>query len=254
MIRIVLIGNGNVAFHLHRAFLQRDQIDLVQLAGRRKGAFEGFDPNIPRALIDEELAPADLYIVAVSDNALTEVVQKLKAPGSLVVHTSGAFNQNELNLPHLNGVFYPLQTFTKRRLLDYSDIPFFIEADQPKNLKLLEKLVNSIGGKPVFSSPKSRLGAHLAAVFTNNFTNHMIFLGREICKKYKLDPDLLRPLVAETFLKLREIDPRDAQTGPARRGDQNTWKKHQNELESGLPLELYNLISNSIKNTYRDEL
>lgn len=254
MIRVVLIGNGNVAFHLQRAFLQSNNIDLVQMAGRRKEAFKGFESKTPVTLLTEELAPADVYIVAVSDDAISEVVKDLKVRGKLVVHTSGAVDQNKLALPQLSGVFYPLQSFTKQRSLDYSSIPVLIEANHSEKLKLLENLVISIGAKPVLSSPDSRLGIHLAAVFTNNFTNHLLFLGTELCKKHRLDVNLLDPLIWETFSKLSDIDVRDAQTGPARRGDQITQYKHQKVLESGLTLELYNLISKSIQNTYRDEL
>jgi predicted short-subunit dehydrogenase-like oxidoreductase (DUF2520 family) len=252
--RIVIIGSGNVAYQLHRALLQAEGVSLVQVAARRPEALEDFDARVPRAGLSQPLARADVYILAVSDQAVGPVSEQLTNLGGLIVHTSGALGLDVLKGSRHKGVFYPLQTFSRGRPVHFADIPVLLEATHPKDLDLLESLGHSLGARTCKIDRQGRLAAHLAAVFANNFSNHMAWQAQELCTAYGLDPGLLVPLLRETFEKLREMPAREAQTGPARRRDRNTQEAHRKLLEPGIPLELYNLISYSIEKTYENEL
>ena len=254
MIRTVIIGSGNVAFQLHRALLKAEGVSLEQVAARRPGALEDFDARVPKAGLSQPLASADLYILAVSDQAVGPVSEQLKGLGGLLVHTSGALGLEAIAGERPKGVFYPLQTFSRSRAVDFKDIPVLLEATRAEDLKLLERLGGSLGARTHGIDRKARLAAHLAAVFANNFSNHMACQAQELCRAYGLDPGLLLPLLRETVEKLREMPAREAQTGPARRKDRITQKAHRDLLGPGIALELYNLISHSIEKTYENEL
>lgn len=249
-----MIGSGNVAFHLHLAFQEAKHVVLKQLVGRRLDGFESFNPSIPRTLIGNEIAQADIYVVAVSDTAVEGVFEKLSGQSGIVVHTSGALVLETSGVVQRTGVFYPLQTFSKSRRVQIKEIPLFIEAENLEDLKVLQALATAIGTHPIHSNPKTRLAAHLAAVFANNFANHMIYLAQEICAANKLDQGLLDPLMQETFLKLQSIAAKDAQTGPARRKDYITQDAHKQLLNQESLLDLYSLISKSIETTYEKKL
>ncbi len=250
----MIIGSGNVAFQLHRALLKAEGVSLEQVAARRPGALEDFDARVPKAGLSQPLARADVYILAVSDQAVGPVSEQLKDLGGLLVHTSGALGLEALAGTRHKGVFYPLQTFSRSRPVDFTDIPVLLEATRAEDLKLLESLGGSLGARTHSIDRQARLAAHLAAVFANNFGNHMAWQAQELCRAYGLDPGLLLPLLRETVEKLREMPAREAQTGPARRKDRVTQKAHRDLLGPGIALELYNLISHSIEKTYENEL
>ncbi len=250
----MIIGSGNVAYQLHRGFLQAKGVALEQVAARRPEALEDFDARVPKAGLTKPLAHADVYILAVSDQAVGPVSEMLPQEGGLVVHTSGALGLDALAGPRPKGVFYPLQTFSRSRHVDFTGIPILLEATRKEDLNLLESLATSLGARPHQIDRQTRLAAHLAAVFANNFGNHMAWQAQELCRAHGLDPGLLLPLLGETFEKLREMPAREAQTGPARRRDRVTQEAHRALLGPGIPLELYNLISHSIEKTYENEL
>ena len=197
---------------------------------------------------------SDLIIVSVPDHRLKEVLSDLScAPDTVVVHTAGSIGLNVFpaTLP-LSGVLYPLQTFSKERKVNFSDIPFFIEASAGNTLGLLSAIVESLGGKPYNVDSEHRILLHLAAVFTCNFTNHMLTAGNDIAEKAGFSLDVLRPLLIETIQKAIELGPEKSQTGPALRNDNNTIEKHLDLLSFSPEFQtVYKEVSRSIAGYYK---
>ena len=254
VIRIVLIGSGNLAYHLSAALEQSERAHLVALRARDPKKLSGFPGTAPRFGLDEPLPEAEICLLAVADRAIGAVAAGLGSTRSLVVHCSGAQPMDALEGVARRGVFYPLQTFSRGRTLSFAGIPVLTEAGQPEDQALLDELAVGLGCRPQPADSKKRLALHLAAVFVNNFTNHMAYLGESAAREAGLDQELLRPLLRETLLKLERLGPREAQTGPARRGDTATLAKHR-ELLRGKPASaLYDQITQSIISTYETEL
>ena len=145
------------------------------------------------------------------------------------------------------GVFYPMQTFSKQRAVDFREVPFFIEAKRPEDVELLKAVAGTLSEKVYEADSEQRRSLHLVAVFTCNFTNHMYALAAELLEKYHLPFDVMLPLIDETARKVHELPPCDAQTGPAVRYDENVINKHLSMLEGTPALqEIYKLMSKSI--------
>ena len=250
----MIIGSGNVAYQLHRALLRAPGVSVEQVVARRPEALGDFDPRVPKAGLSQPLARADVYILAVADRAVGPVSRQLREAGGLIAHTSGALGLDALTGSQPKGVFYPLQTFSRSRPVLFTGIPVLVEATRREDLVLLKALAGALEAHPHEANRQGRLAAHLSAVFANNFSNHMAFQAQELCRANGMDPGLLQPLLQETFEKLREMPARDAQTGPARRGDRVTQEAHRGVLSPGLTLDLYNLVSLSIEKTYENEL
>ncbi len=193
----------------------------------------------------------DIVIVAVPDNKLEEVLSSIKCSDHTVVaHTAGSYGL-DIFPAHLrnNGVFYPLQTFSKGRSINFNDLPILIEASKPGTGKILKDLAESIKGKVHFIDVEHRKRLHLAAVFVCNFTNHMLTAGKEITSGAGLSFELLEPLIRETISKALENGPENAQTGPAVRKDLNTIEKHLELLSFSPELQkIYKEVSQSIIN------
>ncbi|TNF71978.1 MAG: DUF2520 domain-containing protein [Bacteroidetes bacterium] len=250
MIRVVLLGSGNVAYHLHRALHRSKGIELKQVIARRKEALSDFVPPVPFGIPGGPVAEADIYMIAVADGAIEAVAGLLGGKAGLVVHTSGARDLQALKGVSRPGVFYPLQTFSRLRELDFEDIPLCIETGRPEDLPLLRSLANALSKQVVELDLASRRRLHLAAVFVNNFSNHMVYLGEALCREAELPENLLRPLLRETYSKLETLTAYQSQTGPARRGDQITQEAHLDQLKDSLRRQLYQMISESIHQTY----
>lgn len=254
VIRIVLIGSGNLAYHLSGALKQSKGVRLVALQARDPEKLSAFPGTAPRFGLDGQVPHADISLLAIADRAIGEVATGLADTRSLVVHCSGAQPMQALEGVARCGVFYPLQTFSKGRELSFAGIPVLTEAARPEDLVLLNKLADALGCNPHPANSEKRLALHLAAVFVNNFTNHMVYQGETIAGESGLDTALLRPLLRETLAKLERLGPREAQTGPARRGDAATLANHR-ELLRGKPAgTLYDQITQSIISTYETEL
>ncbi|PIE99172.1 MAG: hypothetical protein CR961_01300, partial [Polaribacter sp.] len=146
---------------------------------------------------------------------------------AFVVHTSGATNIDKLKHNGRRGVFYMLQSFTKGKAINFEEVPFCLEAENETDLKLLERLANQIGKKIYRINSLQREVLHVSAVFVNNFTNHLFKIGNDICGKNNVPFEILNPIIKETILKIEKMSPKDAQTGPARRKDEKTVKKHK---------------------------
>ncbi len=254
MISIIIIGTGLVAKHLCEAFALSDSVILKQVIGRNKKALAHFQ-NYTEASSDfKGIANANIYIIAVSDDAISTIAKRLTKKTGLIVHTSGSVSIHALPKENRKGVLYPLQTFSTGRKIDFNTVPICIEAEDENDLKLLKKLAGTISESIFEISSGQRNSLHLAAVFVNNFTNHLYTIGQDICKENELPFDLLKPLLLETAEKIGDLPPIDAQTGPARRKDQNTIDNHLKQLRHKNQKEIYKALTRSIKETYGEQL
>ena len=250
---VTIIGAGNLAHHLGKQLFQQG-VSVHQIFSRKKRKAQRLAKFLsakPTNQISDIEPKADLYIIAVSDNAIASVAEQLAKSidpkKSLVVHTSGATPSSVLqeHFKHY-GVFYPLQSFSKDKAVDFQSIPICIDAKYVKDRKALAKLGKSISNKVFTINDKERASLHVAAVFVNNFTNLLYQQAAEILGNKNLSFDLLRPLLLETALKVQEHEPKDMQTGPAIRGDQKTIDRHLSYLEKEHP-EFYDLYSQLTK-------
>jgi predicted short-subunit dehydrogenase-like oxidoreductase (DUF2520 family) len=253
MIKIIILGGGNVAYHLTNALLQNNAVNVVQVYNRNIEKINCFKNNTSITNNLSELKDADIYVLAVSDNAISELSSALMLKNKLVVHTSGSIAMEELKSVSNKGVFYLLQTFSKERKLDFSTVPICIEAEKEKDLFLLETLAKSISKNCYRINSDQRKSLHVAAVFVNNFVNHLYHIGHEICEKNKVPFEILLPLILETANKITTLSPLEAQTGPAKRNDTKTIEKHTAMLTKNQQ-EIYTLLTKSIYNTYGKKL
>lgn len=249
--KIVIIGSGNVATHLAIA-LKESGKDIVQIYSRTTDNAKVLAEKVGAGYTSDTgkvAAGADLYIIAVSDDALKTVAGNIEFNSRLVVHTSGSAPLEILNRSSSNyGVFYPLQTFSKSRKVDFSNIPVCIEANSIENRELLKNLALSLTGNIHFIDSGKRKILHLAAVFTSNFPNFMYSIAHKISEDNSLDFDILKPLITETAAKVMDMTPEEAQTGPAMRGDEKIMKLHMEMLEKYPDfLNLYKTLSEGIK-------
>jgi len=249
--KAILVGSGNVATHL--AFALKDAgVEVVQVWSKHIGNAEILANQIGANAVEtlsELYQNADFCIISVKDDAISSVTDELKDFKGVILHTSGSVNLDVFGKElEKYGVLYPLQTFSIKKEVDFKTIPICIEANTPEALKLIRHLAEKLSGKVVEINSDKRKILHLSAVFACNFTNHLYTLSEDLVASYGLDFDLLRPLILETASKVQHASPRDVQTGPAIRNDEQTIKKHE-ELLLKQPqlLTIYQTLSESIK-------
>jgi len=245
----VIIGSGNVAYHLAKAFTQKG-IKVKQIFGRNATELSKISEALNIPYSNTDLENADLYIIAVSDSAVEDVSELIKNENALVAHTSGSLPKEILRGHYRKASFYPLQTFSKTKNLDYSKIPFFIEAEDQIDEKLLFEIAAVISDNVEVSTYEKRKYIHLTAVFACNFVNHLFARAKEISDSQDLDFNSFIPLINETVEKIQHIDPKSAQTGPAVRGDERVLKLHQELIKNEEQLNIYNTLNESIKKMY----
>ena len=246
MISIVIIGTGNVAYHLISSLSKAQNIDIIQVFSRTQ---KTLDLDFPQEKIVSDftqLKKADLYIISVTDNAIKDVASQIPFQNQLVVHTSGSSSIDYLNAKNRKGVLYPLQTFSKNKSIDFSEIPICIEAENEKDFKILEEVAKSLSSKIFRIDSNQRKSLHVAAVFVCNFVNHLYELGNQICEENEIPFEILYPLIEETATKIKTLSPKDAQTGPAKRNDTETINLHLNSLTDDNKKEIYKLLTKSI--------
>jgi predicted short-subunit dehydrogenase-like oxidoreductase (DUF2520 family) len=251
--KISLIGSGRVAFHLAQALLAQGH-NIVQVYARDFDKTQKFAEKIQARACQslQQFQSTDLIILAVSDSAIGELVKQVHElfPETLMVHTSGSTNIEVISHVHEKaGVFYPLQTFSLERDVNWTTTPLFVEAVADVDLKLLSALANSLSNRVYQYTSKQRLTLHLAAVFACNFSNYCFDMAKQIVDAEQVDFSLLYPLIVETAKKATENDPKQMQTGPAVRGDQNILAMHQNLLaqaERDDLKQVYQLLSDGI--------
>jgi predicted short-subunit dehydrogenase-like oxidoreductase (DUF2520 family) len=252
--KVVIIGAGNVGSHLAKALHQAD-VRILQVFNRNieKAQSLALQVNAEpvcdyKALSDQ----ADLYLLTVSDSAIEEVAERITqvlGRNILLAHTSGATPSSVFEgKTNRYGVFYPLQTFSKEQKVDFSNIPFCLDAVKKEDRVLLQKLAALLSKKVFIISDEQRAVLHVAAVFVNNFSNHLFHIGDNILKAHNMPFELLIPLIKETANKLDGLSPNEAQTGPAIRGDQTTIRRHLKLLKSYPEYqEIYRMLSEGIQ-------
>jgi len=248
MIKVVILGSGNVAQHLIEVMKNAPTIDLVQVFARNPNQLNHLLLSSKIVSDYQEIAAADVYIISVSDNAIAEVSGKLPFENRLVVHTSGSSALAVLDNKNRKGVFYPLQTFTKGKKVDFTPIPICLETENEQDYQLLENLGNCISKKVFQINSEQRKSLHVAAVFVCNFVNHLYQIGNEICEANQIPFEVLHPLIQETAQKILELTPKEAQTGPALRNDTKTIQKHLDFLSDENYTTIYKLLTQSIQN------
>ncbi len=247
--KIVIIGSGNVAYHLAKAFSE-NSIEISQIFGRNKLDLQAIskETNIPYSV--ENLMIADLYIITVNDSSIAEVSEKIKENNCIVAHTSGSVSRDTLVGNYRKSVFYPLQTFSKSKKLDYHEIPFFIEAENDIDFEILKNLASKISKKVIRADSEKRKHIHLTAVFACNFVNHLYARSKEISDSQNIPFEYFLPLIDETTNKIHFLEPKLAQTGPAVRNDQRVLKIHEEMLSDEEHLKIYKMMNESIKKMY----
>ncbi|MDR2238648.1 MAG: DUF2520 domain-containing protein [Chryseobacterium sp.] len=246
--QIVIIGSGNVAYHIAKAFTLKG-VPLVQIFGRNEGELKKISEELDVPYSSEHLEDADLYLICVSDNSVEDVSKLITKKDSLVAHTSGSLPKEILKGEYRKSSLYPLQTFSKSKELDYGKIPFFIEAENDKDKKLLSELASAVSEHVMESSHEKRKYIHLTAVFACNFVNHLFARAKEISDSQDIPFDYFLPLIDETVQKIHEIDPKKAQTGPAVRNDLRILELHEQLLKDE-SLEIYKTMNHSIQKMY----
>jgi len=250
--KIALIGAGNVSIHLTKALYKAGK-NIIQIFGRNTDEGNSLADNVSSEFITDLsklTTDADLYIVSVPDNVLSEVLDKIYIPNKLIVHTSGSSEMEILkNISDNYGVFYPLQTFTKTKKIDFQNIPVCIEANNKANIDLLFELAKCISKDVKIINSKQRIILHIAAVFACNFSNYLYSIADEILEKHDLSFDFIKPLIQETAQKILNHKPKKAQTGPAKRKDYQTIETHLKAL-SKFPefKDIYEILSKKIIN------
>ncbi|MGI9653053.1 Rossmann-like and DUF2520 domain-containing protein [Chryseobacterium sp. RLHN22] len=245
----VIIGSGNVAYHLAKAFVQNG-ISLAQIFGRNENELQKISSELNIPYSTQKLEEADLYIICVSDNSVEEVSKIISKKDCLVTHTSGSLPKEVLIGEYRKSSFYPLQTFSKTKNLDYSKIPFFIETENTEDQQVLTELASRISENVMESTHEKRKYIHLTAVFACNFVNHLFSRAKEISDAQKIPFDYFLPLIDETVQKIHEIEPKSAQTGPAVRNDKRVLELHEQLLQDE-SLEIYKTMNRSIKKMYQ---
>ena len=254
-LKIVLIGAGNVAWHLGKE-LQKNEQEIVQVYNR------SVEPALLLARklkcdfttrYDDLYTEADLYILAVKDSAIESVSENLPLNNKLVVHTSGAIDESKIKHEH-RGVFYPLQTFSKEKKLNFKNIPFCVEASKSQDFNTLMRLATLLSTMVYNINSHQRKVLHVAAVFACNFSNLMYMMADDILQKEKIPLDILQPLIRETASKIKKFKPKEVQTGPAVRKDQSTLTAHLEYLNKGVPFDVYKMLTETIIAKNTDEL
>ena len=245
----VIIGSGNVATCFAKAFVSKG-ISIVAVYSRNLNhaqlladAVGGVATNNFNKLP----AGADLYLIAVSDNIIESVSKQLKVTG-LVVHTSGCTAMDALINNKRYGVFYGLQTFNKNTSTDLSHVPFLIEASNINDEKLLWQFASNISTNVQVANTKQRQALHVAAVFVNNFSNHLFAIAKQLLEQHQLSFDLLKPIMLQTVKNAVTHNPIDVQTGPVVRNDTDTIATHLEVLQKYPQYrQIYELLSQSIR-------
>lgn len=254
---VIFLGSGNVATHLsvalHHAGMQIAQICSPDIDHARILA-EKTDSKAINNISDIH-RDADLYLISISDDRIGKVVKEMPPLSGIVAHTSGIAEMQILDRFEHFGVFYPLQTFSKNRPVDLGTVPFCIEGNEETTEKMLVGLAKKLSGSVYCINSSDRKQIHLAAVFVNNFPNHLYAAAEKLLDEKDLNFEILLPLLQETAAKMKDLKPGEAQTGPARRKDLNTMKIHSGMLKNNPELlEIYQIFSHQILSKYHDKL
>ena len=243
MINLSIIGSGNVGKHFIALVQNSKDLNLIQWLSRSESCYE----KIKTTSNFKNIEKADVYVICVCDSSIHEVSKTLNLRNQLIVHTSGINHFNILCDNNRRGVFYPLQTFTKENKTRELEIPICIESEYNEDIKLLIDLCKYLNLKYYQVDYEKRKILHLAAVFSNNFSNHLYSIAYKITKNNNIDFDILKPLIQETANKILLLEPAKAQTGPARRDDMVTINNHLKLLKNDDYRNIYKTFTQLIK-------
>jgi predicted short-subunit dehydrogenase-like oxidoreductase (DUF2520 family) len=258
---VSFIGAGNLAWHLAPA-LDNAGYSVKEVYSRNRRNADALVERLydaeTKADLDFSSSKSSVFIIAVSDDVIGDIAQEIALPeDAILVHTSGSQPLSVLGYaatPNL-GVFYPLQTFTKDKKVEFNSIPIFVESETAIVEKRLMAMAKEIAKNVLKINSEERKALHVAAVFAANFTNHMLYLAQEIMRENALSYEWLKPLISEMITKSLSIGPENAQTGPARRGDLATLDKHMDFLKGDETVsELYKIISQDIVDRYTQDI
>lgn len=255
---IVILGAGNVAYHLASCFHQAGH-NIAQIYSRTLKAAETLGAHVGADFIndlDQLSKDATVYILALKDDVISDIAAQLELDGKIVLHTSATIPMEVLiSASEKFGVLYPLQTLTKEVDIDFSTVPLCIEASDEKVREQLRKLAESISKKVLYLESSKRKVLHISAVIVNNFSNHLFHIAEEILNKEDLDFELLKPLIKETIRKLDAFSPCEIQTGPAKRNDLKTIDEHLHYLDNFPDFkEIYLVMTESILQSNKEEM
>lgn len=253
-LKVSIIGSGNVAWNLAHA-LDKYGHTIVQVISKHKenakalaekfGAYFGTEHS-------DLYGKSDIIFLCVNDDAISEVVRSVEADADTVVcHTSGPVAMETLEGAALKyGVFYPLQSLNKSRLKDFLDVPLLVEGSDPQVERVLQELAEQLSNQVSVVSSADRMRYHVAAVFSNNFVNLMYVCSERYLDKQGLDFKMLRPLIYETALKIKDDKPSNLQTGPAKRHDHQVITKHLEMLDDADLKAVYDQLSKLLMTLY----
>jgi predicted short-subunit dehydrogenase-like oxidoreductase (DUF2520 family) len=254
--KIIIIGSGNVATHLGLA-LKAARHKIVQVYSRSESSAKTLGKKLSAGYttdVKNISSEAEIYILAVSDHAIKDVLheirnEKSEIRNSIMLHTSGSVSSGVFEKTIKNyGVLYPVQTFSVKHPVNFKNIPVCIEANNALAQKKITALAKTITKKIHYINSDQRKKIHLAAVFANNFSNHLFAIAEHILKRENISFDLVRPLILETAMKVQNGSPLQMQTGPAKRGDAGVIEEHLKMLGNKKALrEIYKLISENIE-------
>lgn len=257
---VSFIGSGNLAWHLAPA-LDNAGFVVKEVYSRNPQHAEALTERLyqaeVKASLDFSTSPSGIFIIATSDDGIEGIAQEIILPEeSVLVHTSGSQPLQALQFAATGniGVFYPLQTFSKSKKINFKDVPVFIESNTSEAETALMELAKAISNRVRKIGSEERKALHIAAVFAANFTNHMLTISKQILQQNSLDFELLKPLITETINKGLSLGPENSQTGPAMRGDLEVLDKHMEFLQNDETLnEIYKLISQHILDQYQSD-
>lgn len=255
-VKIVCIGAGNVGWHLTHA-LDKAGHTIEQIVSRTESSAKALASKFGASFTNDlsMMYDAEVILIALPDDAIPSVLEKLPSVGGILAHTCGSHGMDVLKNSSLHyGIFYPLQSLTKGAEVNMLEVPLLVEGSNNETANALFKLADSISNKAREVNSEDRARYQLAAVVANNFSNFLIGESQAYLESQRLDFDLLLPLIKKTFDKLKDSTPLDAQTGPARRGDTGTIRKHLELLKENQDLlDLYKEITQRILTKYHPE-
>lgn len=255
--KISIVGAGNVGSHL-ATVLESAGHAIREVYSRNINNAQALCEQLYEAEVNQDLnfssSDADIIILAVPDDKIEEVAEKLLMPANVILlHTSGSMPMEVLEKNYSAcGVMYPLQTFSKNKPVNFLEIPILVEGSDQETQKIILRLSKSISKRVEVMSSKQRAVLHISAVFACNFTNHMMSVAEDMTNSHQINFDLLKPLIAETINKSLSAGPKVAQTGPAIRGDMATLERQEAFLkkEDKQLAKIYRLVSQSIINMH----
>lgn len=252
---MILLGSGNMGTNLahayHKAGVRIDGIYSYTLAHAEVLAAQVGVEQVTADLAEVNAwlrrLPNTTVLYCVKDSVLPDVLARIVAPDALHLHTAGSMGVEVFGAdkPHA-GVLYPFQTLSKDRILPFDNLPVFVEAAQEADLPAIRALAERISGKVYPADSDTRRRLHVAGVFANNFTNCMYAIAGEVLQPTGLPEDVLLSLIDETAAKVHSIPPREAQTGPAKRYDENVMQAHLALLDDPDVQEIYRAVSKNI--------